>query len=499
MGNILSTLDRWVRARGGTPATVTAVAIIVVAAGSPRLAGPRPGSPAAGSRLTAGAPSGSASGTDGSSTEAMADGAAVPGAGGGAGGESRSTRGAGGGARGDAATRGVPMGKGVTATTITVGVVYATNEGAAAAALGVTPSGQSDGDPDQRKQAQVMLDWVNARGGVAGRKLVGEYFPYDYTRAGGAQAQQICDHFTQDVTVFALMEFNSVNNECMGKRQTIAFGITGGSGVYADYPDYIYGPSDFSGDRQLSMYIEGLATANFFASVPSWARTPAKIGVVTFATVHKDLYPRVEALLAKHRLKIDAWGDVANDSSNLQAIVLDFNQKGITHILTPSYGPALFMNHAESQQYRPFYGLNSVQSPTTTATIVSPNQLEGSLVIGWSPSADVDADHQPTLGANWRLCREIMRAKGMADNTSAYVICDAFFAFKRALDPAPEVTVAGLRKTYEAIGIWDSAVTFRSFLGPGKHDGGAGYRLVRYVRETIAKGHYEYVGDVIPY
>jgi hypothetical protein len=79
---------------------------------------------------------------------------------------------------------------------------------------------------------------------------------------------------------------------------------------------------------------------------------------------------------------------------------------------------------------------------------------------------------------------------------SAYLLCDAFFALKVSLDNASALTPHGLRMAYEAIGSWDSPVTFKARIGPGKHDGATSYRVATY---TASCGCFRYSSPLQQY
>jgi hypothetical protein len=128
---------------------------------------------------------------------------------------------------------------GVTATTIYLGSYYNKNSGAGNSALGV--QGLDEGDA--RKPQNVMIDWVNSHGGVAGRKLVPIYYGYDASGTGppsDQQQQAACAKYTQDNEVFAFLAggqgSGGVLDECAKKAGAIDFGREGTPSTYRKYP-----------------------------------------------------------------------------------------------------------------------------------------------------------------------------------------------------------------------------------------------------------------------
>src|SRR5213078_4705671 len=93
--------------------------------------------------------------------------------------------------------------RGVTATTVTVGVAYQANLDAANRALG----GDKITSGNQVDEAKILVQDINNHGGLAGRRLIPEFFAYDAQSAQpyDAQDQAACAHFTQDVKVFAVI------------------------------------------------------------------------------------------------------------------------------------------------------------------------------------------------------------------------------------------------------------------------------------------------------
>ena len=110
-----------------------------------------------------------------------------------------------------------PSAPGVTDTTIYIGSYYNKNQGQGNAAFGA--SGLDQGGA--RKPQNVMIDWVNSHGGVAGRKLSPIYYGFDASGTGPPSDQQdqaACAKYTQDNKVFAMIVQGSIFDEC-AKRE----------------------------------------------------------------------------------------------------------------------------------------------------------------------------------------------------------------------------------------------------------------------------------------
>jgi hypothetical protein len=377
------------------------------------------------------------------------------------------------------------MGKGVSKTAISLGVAYEVNQAAYGSAYGLSLS-----NVDEKKQAQGIINYINGHGGVAGRKIAPVWHAVDLAASlhGSNETQKTCDAFTQDATVFGAV--GTVQSQCILEHHVVQINeASGEDSQYGQYADYSYSPSAFSEDRALHALTQGLGADNFFAKMPANPgcddnNTP-KLGAIVFDSDKDRQQPKVVAALDDVGESVDQWGYVDNTSSNVQQIVLAFKQGCVTHVITPGYSPLLFANAAESQQYRPLYGVSSFQTPSLLAKNVNKNQLVNFHAVGWSPAADTDDAHDPgSLGADANLCVTIMKDQGLpttrSDMQSANSLCDELFVLKVTLDHAKALTAHGFRLAYEAIGSWDSCVTFQVSLSAAHHAGATGFRVLHY-------------------
>ena len=96
--------------------------------------------------------------------------------------------------------------------------------------------------------------------------------------------------------------------------------------------------------------------------------------------------------------------------SESQAETLRFASAHVTHVLSLppiEADQALFMQNAEQQRYRPRYGFTSYSLPLTVQQnpqVVPRAQLVGTLGVGWEPTNDVDAAHDPGQNPGQERC-----------------------------------------------------------------------------------------------
>ena len=77
---------------------------------------------------------------------------------------------------------------------------------------------------DQEAQVQALEDWVNANGGIAGRKLDAVFRLYDAQADSPAAEEQLCNQITQDDQAFAVVmtgQYQTNARPCYAERQTL--------------------------------------------------------------------------------------------------------------------------------------------------------------------------------------------------------------------------------------------------------------------------------------
>jgi ABC-type branched-subunit amino acid transport system substrate-binding protein len=393
---------------------------------------------------------------------------------------------------------------GVTATTIHLGVFTLSGFSKAGEALGIDAQ-----TGDQGAVARAVIDYLNAHGGMAGRKIVPVVYDYNIPNgtANGAstELQSACAAFTDDNKVYAVATPVSTSGDnsfydCLSKHGVItsAAGESKEQGFFARRANWFYEPMDMNLTRILSTNVDALSSAGFFGAHPKIA---AMIGDTTDerAALKDGLTPA----LARHGLSLTDYV-ATNDSSAYSNAVLKFKSEGITHVLFGFLGsPLTFMTNAETQHYYPRYGLHSRSSPGALLQGNAPAaQQVGAMGMGWQPMNDVDGQRDPgVLNARQKLCLQLTKQAGQDPSVRvtalvALWICDAIFFVRDTLAIAPDFTPAGFRAGAEALGTVGVASTFRSTLGPGLlHDGAGAYRVFAYKSDCSC---YQYVSPLRP-
>jgi ABC-type branched-subunit amino acid transport system substrate-binding protein len=403
------------------------------------------------------------------------------------------------GAAGGTAGGGGAAGTLPTGGTLKVGVHLSANA-AAASAFGVTLPQHSPAKVD------AIVKWINENGGVGGRKLEVVYHTTDPLQGTfEQQVQETCTALAEDHKVTIAISGAQVYRDslpaCFAQHK-IPF-------VWDVYfltkrnvapPEYLYRPAQPHADR-MGVIIDGLARNGFFKN--------AKIGLVRYDTPkHRSVADEVfKPALAAHGLKIDeefpikdpdAASGAGESGAEASNAVLRFNTQGITHVLfIPSGGaiPLLFLAAAESQSYRPKYGLSSADAPYFLRDNLPKAQFTGAAGVGWAPPGDLGPAHPegPTFSSAGKLCVEIAGKAGFAPAEAPSQYCDMLFFLRAALARPGTVNTDLLRRgTDELTKGYDSSVGLGTKFSPGRHDGAA------LARTFVWDGDWKYVGAPYP-
>jgi ABC-type branched-subunit amino acid transport system substrate-binding protein len=358
-------------------------------------------------------------------------------------------------------------------------------------------------------EVKAIVDWVNANGGIGGKKV--EHFIHVTDPLNGtfdSQAQAACSDLAEDKKVFAVISRSlspsDVLPACLAKHgvplvwelhKVLTRSTT------SKFTSYLYRPSYPDGDR-LGFVVKGLARDNFFGKSPKVAIVRYDIPDHKFVS-EKVFRPALKALgisvadeaaISEARAASDA-GSVSAQSSNA---VLRFQTAGITHVLfVPTGGalPLLFMAAAESQGFRPAYGLNSLDPPGFLAANHGSTQLGKAMAVAWQPAVDTEEAFDPRSNAGGKkLCHDIVKGAGFSTEQARFAepYCEGFFFLKAALDRNPKFSPDGLREGVEGIGdSFRSPWVFGTRFGPGRYDG---TRVVQNAKYDSGCGCFKYIG-----
>lgn len=393
---------------------------------------------------------------------------------------------------------------GVTTNEIFIGITFTNNGDQANAAIGAAIS-----RGDERKNAQAVIDAINERGGVAGRKLKPVFYGYDAqsTETSASQDQGACAAFTEDNKVFAVTSggLTDTFNACMQKAGVLQ--VTAGELIDPDrvffdqFPTY-FNVGTMSQDRMMADQVKALTRQDYFsgwdASLARPGTAKAKIGVLSLdtATWNRPLDKVLLPALARAGRPVDKnlVVRVHNPASNselgqtvgdIQNATLRFRNAGVTHVIildATAFITLTFLNNTRQQRYFPRLGANSATGMQALhdAGAVDPQQFNGAVGIGWFPTLDLPrgkADQYLTSATKECLENNKKRTGQTFTSTNAaslaLIACDTINAVAAAADKAGSViNVNTGRAALESIGGGLRTANLpQVFLGPGRHDG----------------------------
>lgn len=381
-------------------------------------------------------------------------------------------------------------------STLTLGLFISDDASAIYKSLGI--SGASHTRAESRAIWQAIINQVNARGGVGGRQVRPSYYFIDSESGSNAsRSQAACELFTQDVKAFAVIIDGASDlsmASCLAKHRTPAIDIGQTSYPYdsqdlAALSPYLYLPGRLSLGR-FATYIDTLASQGFFSK-------GSAIGLLRF-DLPNQLRARSDVLepaLKRHGLELTAdfafspvegTGDLARAASEASAAVLQFRRAGVNKVLYLGSGlslPYVFPTVAESQRYRPTYGITTDDGPDFMATNAPAAQMTGAMAVGWEPQYDVpDSDAVLKGSAVWQQCAAVMRKAGFTPRdgrrcTGVYFLEAALRGVSSFTALTPQTLAAGVGRIGSTA---YSTQTYATYYSPGRFDGVSAVRALAF-------------------
>jgi hypothetical protein len=398
------------------------------------------------------------------------------------------------GSGGSASTAGVPpVGRGYDAQHVYLG--FPTNNDvnqAANTGLGATNFG------DQPTQIKAVVADVNHRGGILGRTVVPIF--HDIKTANletdpTTQAEATCTAFTQDHKVVAIVNIVAgidlpVFYSCLAKADTplVSAGfVPADDQLFATYAPYLYKLTAASFTQLAPVWIQRLTAMGYFHGWNTTAGSPAT-GSAKIGLLYPSQQPQQRIFMdIKRRLQALGYKDITDyqydasslnaEASSMSSAVLHMRQAGVTHLMSSESDVLLFMEAADSQHYRPRYALTSYHAPAAQLQGFAPaSQLAGSMGVGWLPSTDVDAGHNPgPVSSGETSCRKIMHDAGQDISAAtaavvAFALCDGIRLIAGGINLSHDPSSRGLHTGLAQLGhAFDSALTWRSGLATSRY------------------------------
>jgi hypothetical protein len=344
---------------------------------------------------------------------------------------------------------------------------------------------------DAEAQVQALEDWVNANGGVGGKRFDAVYRRYDASLDSPAAEEALCKQITQDDRAFAVVldgQFQDNARPCYADGGTIMLDATlvaTDAQQRDELSPYLWSPTFPDYDDVMPALIKELAGNGFFdgrkkagvvvADTPPNRRLIADVAEPLFESL--GIVPEV------------AWVDTTDQGTLFQgndAAAVTFRTAKIDRVvfLGGARLGAIFTTVAAAQSYEARYSISSIDSPQffqNNPETIPPAALKGMIGIGSIPALDVsDAEYSFPQGKAEKQCLKVFSDADITFSSReaarvALPYCDAARMFKLAADAAVEESGELTAQSWaQAAGLLgDSYVSAGAFRG--------GYRVLKYV------------------
>ena len=393
-------------------------------------------------------------------------------------------------------------GRGVTDSTIKIGFIDA----AFGTPAGFLPSSTGNATA----QITAVVDAINAAGGIGGRKVTPVIRRFDLSGSNRDNAEALCTAFSDDDKVFAVSSQSvlvaSASKECFAKKKTVYIEGAGSFPFDLDtlkrMAPYGYVSNLPAIDRVVPSYVKMLVDEKFLGADPKGA----KVGVISMDDpVYKSAGAKLLAELEKIGVKpvettyfdTTSQATVSRDST---AASTRFAAKGVDKVISlASAGNTMqFMWTGEDNSYYPRMAFTSFDAlrivadgPTFRLRRVAKKSLEGALAIGVNTVVDTDDTQNifPSAGPEQKCIDIYTGSKLITGFENRYLsryaqsYCDNLNFMKTVGDRikgglnadnfAAEVAKLGSKG-------FDPGVGWLTTFGPGRFDGGDGFRTMKF-------------------
>jgi ABC-type branched-subunit amino acid transport system substrate-binding protein len=414
-------------------------------------------------------------------------------------------------------------GQGVTENSIKIGFMDA----AFATPSGFLPTSTGDATT----QINAVVDYINANGGIGGRKITPVIRKFNLSANNDATAAALCAAFADDDKVFAVSSqsviVSSAARECFSKKKVVYLEGAGSwpidTKTLARMAPYGYVTNIPAVDRPAVSYIKMLLDEGYFGSDPK----AAKVGLISMDDpAYKFAAEKAEAELKK--AGIELVDKVFFDTTSQDTVSRDgtasaprFAAKGITHVISMASGgnSMQFMWAAEDNKYFPrmaftsFDNLRIVQNGSLfRIRVVSKDNLRNSIAIGFNPVTDTEDKELifPQPGPE-KTCIDLFTNRQLItgfesryNSRYAQSYCDNMVFLKTVADnitgPLNAEAISAQVAKLGSKG-FDASVGWLTVFGPNRFDGGNGYRVLKFDTSCTKSpnGCFGYSGAVKPF
>ena len=392
---------------------------------------------------------------------------------------------------------------GVTAEEVKVGFIIIDQT-----RLQATLGFESPDSGDVEGQIETLADYVNARGGIAGRDLVPVIRTYDALTDSAVNEEKLCRAFTEDDQVFAVVMlgmFQENARPCYASQETLMLDQTlfpVDTAAAAELFPYLYQPSLPEYGALLAGLADALETEEFLTD-------DTRLGVIGIDNaqnrrVYEDqLLPRLEGLGAE---PVDVqWIDPTSNAT-LQAgqnqAVLSFKEEEVDRVVVVGGSRllAFLLTITVPQDYFPAFAVTTFDNAEFIAS-GTPDAMVDAVGVSALPGSDISGDQlEFPFDDGEAKCLDVLaegghefEARENARQSTLY--CDAVFLLADAFAGADgdDVTALAFQENVAQLGPTENASNYLADHRTGSFAGAAGYRTIRFDPDCSC---FELTGDV---
>lgn len=357
----------------------------------------------------------------------------------------------------------------------------------------------SVGDP--KAQVQALEEWINANGGLGGRKLDAVFRWYDATTDSPATEEKLCNQVSQDDKAFAVVlmgQYQSNARPCYAQRKTVMLDaslVSNDQELFDELAPYLWSASFPEYNTFTSAYIDALANEAFFEGRDKVAIVAADTPV-NRRTVEKRAVPQLKKLGLKPSVGWVDTTDIGSIYMGSEQAAITFASAGIDRVmfLGGSRLASIFATIAGSKQFKATYAISSFDNPSffvNNPDTVPSDTMDGMVGIGFHPPQDVpDSEMAFPAGEAETECIDVYTKAGITFDTReaariALPYCDAVRLLKLGADGVKgEFNAATWGKSVDAHGAdFQTASGFGNALGDGGRGAAGAYRALRFDKD----------------
>lgn len=346
-------------------------------------------------------------------------------------------------------------------------------------------------------QTTALAGYVNAHGGIGGRKLKTVVHDYNAMQASEVNDNNLCAAITGTDKAFMAVLHGQIHysaRDCYAAKKVLAFeGAAYGFGksFYDAHQPSLWSPSYADYDESSRALVATIKARN-------WLKGETKVGLVLWDdkpyhdVADKTLVPALKALGVEVVQASVSNADIGSIEDGIHTAAQTMVVNGADHLVFLGSAPLQPFFVQQNQQQSSFvYALTSFDVPRYMAGNF-PKNMAGAIGIGFSPVDDVvDAQHAFPQAGTEADCVAIYKAAGIAiparyssdfNSKQAMSYCESTLLLKKVADTIPNnLTEAAWTAAAQKLGTsYQAAQTFGTSYSSSKHTGAAYYREITY-------------------